>query len=259
MLVSRSLVRALVFTALAAPAVSRAAVEIRNVDLGVQALVPGEGRRAPWPSHKVFVGDRAGITGLVYHDGSVQGFSTSFTTTAPVTNVYQHPAQGGLLTGPFEHQIPFGSATFTTPGRYKLDLHFRGGGADATASFDIEVVQFQAVQAPAQVSVCLAPAVRWVNPAANGALCLNKPSTLTVSPTFHGCNPYTVEILEEGSGGKWAVLATKTAAPWSVSHTFTAQGPVHLKAIVRDRNGGTGESEITANVGECLDASRFKH
>ena len=253
----RLLFAALSVLLLVAPLAAEAALRITDVDLIVPA-VPGEQRRAQFPSHKVFVGDHASVDLLLFHDGSVQGWSTSWSTTAPTTGLTQHAPQTGLLTGPFTHTLPAGGATFTTAGHYRLSVSLHSQAGDANASFDIEVVELQAVVAPLQVA-CLAPAVRWVTPAANGQICLGQNTTLTVSPTFHGCEPHTAQVLVEEKGGKWAVLGTKTAAPWSFTHKFTVAGPVHLKAVVKDKNGATGEAEVTATVSQCLDASRFKH
>jgi hypothetical protein len=266
---SRLLARTLLFAALAAPAVARA-VEIRDVDLAVPA--DREGRRATFPSHRVFVGDAVSIHGLVFADRTLCCFSLSFTTTAPVRDV--RPYSNHLeISGRVAGEYPFGGVTFTTPGRYKLDLHLGGlpkratmdswidsaAGVDATASFDIEVVEFQAVVAPVSVA-CLTPAVQWESPFANGAICQGKETTLRALPTFHGCEPHTMEFLEPGKlAGTWAVIGTRSAAPWSITHTFTAAGPVRLKVVVKDKNGAKAEAEITANVGPCLDASKFKH
>jgi hypothetical protein len=257
---SRLLRNALFLAVLAAPLAAHAAMRITDVDLSVPAA-PG-GRRAPDPSHKVFVGDQASINVFLWHDGNVQGWSTSWSTTAPVTGLTQHVPQTGLLTAspsPYTHRIPVGAATFTSPGRYKLDVSVHSQSGDASASFDIEVDEIRAVVAPVSVA-CLAPAVRWESPFANGAICQDKETTLRAVPTFHGCEPHTMEFLVPGKlAGTWAVIGTRTAAPWSVTHTFTAAGPVHLKVVVKDKNGAKAESEITANVGPCLDASKFKH
>ncbi len=241
---------------LALPLAAQAALRITDVDLVVPA-VPGAQRRAPFPSHKVFVGDHASVDILLYHDGSVQGWSTTWSTTAPTTGLTQHAPQTGLLTGPFTHTLPVGGATFTSPGRYKLDVSLHSSAGDANASFDIEVVQLQAVVPPLQAA-CLAPSVHWVNPPANGQICLNQNTTLTASPTFHGCAPNTMEFLVPGKGS-WVVIGTRSSAPWSITHKFTVAGPQRLKVLVKDKNGATGEAEITANVSQCLDASKFKH
>jgi hypothetical protein len=257
MLPSRSLVRALLLTLLAAPVAAQATLRITDIDLHV-GEVPN-GRRAAYPSHKVFVGDKASIDALLFHDGNVQGWSTSFTTTAPVTGVAQHAPQSGLLKGPDTHLVGVGFATFTAAGRYKLDVTIRSGAGDVTGSFDIDVVELQAVVAPVSVA-CLAPAVQWASPAVNGQICLNQPATLRVNPTFHGCAPNTVDIYVEAKGGAaWALLGSRTAAPWSVTHTFADAGPVRLKVVARDKNGAKAEAVITATVSQCLDASKFKH
>jgi hypothetical protein len=257
---SRLLRNALVVAFLTLPLAAQATMRITDVDLSVPAA-PG-GRRAPDPSHKVFVGDLASINVFLWHDGNVQGWSTSWSTTAPVTGLTQHAPQTGLLTAnssPFTHRLPVGAATFTTPGRYKIDVSVHSQSGDASASFDIEVDEIRAVVAPVSVA-CLAPAVRWESPFANGAICQDKETTLRAAPTFHGCEPHTMEFLVPGKlAGTWAVIGTRTAAPWSITHTFTANGPVHLKVLVKDKNGATAESEITATVGPCLDASKFKH
>lgn len=260
MLPSRSLVRALLLALLATPVAAQAALRITDIDLHVGEAQ--NGRRAPDPSHKVLVGDQASINVLLWHDGNVQGWSTSWSTTAPVTGLTQHAPQAGLLTAnpsPYTHRLPVGAATFTSPGRYKVDVSVHSQSGDSSASFDIEVDEIRAVVAPVSVA-CLAPAVRWVSPLANGAICQDKESTLTASPTFHGCEPHTMEFLVPGKlAGTWAVIGTRTAAPWSITHKFTAAGPIHLKVVVKDKNGAKAESEITATVGPCLDASKFKH
>lgn len=260
MMPSRSLVRALLLTLLAAPVAAQATLRITDIDLQVGEAQ--NGRRAPDPSHKVLVGDQASINVLLWHDGNVQGWSTSWSTTAPVTGLTQHAPQAGLLTAnpsPYTHRLPVGAATFTSPGRYKIDVSVHSQSGDASASFDIEVDEIRAVVAPVSVA-CLAPAVQWASPAVNGQICLNQPATLRVNPTFHGCAPNTVDIYVEAKGGAaWALLGSRTAAPWSVTHTFADAGPVRLKVVARDKNGAKAEAVITATVSQCLDASKFKH
>lgn len=272
---SRLLRNALFLTVFTVPLAAQAAFRITDIDLGVPG-VP-ENRRAPRPSHRVFVGDRARIEMWLQHDGNIQSWSTSWSTTAPVTGPEQRPAGVGLLTAvpsPYTHPFVVGYATFRSRGRYKLDVSVhlapdpnqnplmpleRLETGNASASFDIEVVELQAVIAPVSVA-CLAPAVQWASPAVNGQICLNQPATLRVNPTFHGCAPNTVDIYVEAKGGAaWALLGSRTAAPWSVTHTFADAGPERLKVVARDKNGAKAEAVITATVSQCLDASKFKH
>ncbi len=254
MLRSRFLSSALLLALLVTPVAAQAALRITDIDMHVAPA-----RRAPYPSKKVFVGDTPEIDALLHHDGDVHGWSTNWTTTAPVTGVRQWTPQTGILPGNQMHLVGLGSATFTTAGRYKLDVTIHTGAGDASASFDIEVDEIRVVVAPVSAA-CLAPAVRWESPLASGAICQNQDTTLRAVPTFRGCEPNTMEFLVPGKlAGTWAVIGTRTAAPWSVTHKFTTAGPMHLKVVVKDKNGATAASEITANVGRCLDASQFKH
>jgi hypothetical protein len=166
-------------------------------------------------------------------------------------------AAGGLYTGTTTHIFPAGYATFTTAGHYKVDIHVshEGGPETATGSFEIDVVATEAVAVVP--SACLVPALHFTIPGPNGWICLNKSTHLTVSPTLHGCEPYVLTVSKENADGTWTALGTHTGAPWSVAATFSAPGPVHLKAELRDRNGGRGEAFVNATVGTCVDPSRF--
>ncbi len=229
-------------------------VQIRDIDLMVSGA-PGN-RRAEYPAHRVFVGDHAGVTALVFHDGTLRSPLATFSTTAPIAAHTGHAA-GGLYTGPATHPIPAGYATFTTAGRYRLSVHVShaGGGETADASFDIEVVSNEATAV--NPSACLVPRIHFLNPGAGGWICLNQRTPLTVSASLQGCDPYTLTISRQNSDGTWVSLGSHTGPPWSITATFTTPGPVHLKADLRDRTGGRGEALVDATVGACLDPGRF--
>ncbi len=247
--------RTLLMLSLSVTALQAAAVvEIRDLALHVPGA-PG-GSRTAFPSHTVWVGDRASVNALVYHDGALDGrvarLTTSFTTTAPTAALTEQTPQTALLTGPYTHQLTAGAATFTTAGRYRLTVRFRAQGVDVQNTFDIDVVAgTTAVVAPVSAA-CLRPEIRFTAPAANGWICVNETTRLAVSATLHGCDPHTLTFSRRNADGTWAVLGSRTAAPWSISTVFHQEGPVHLKAVIHDRNGASAESEIDATVGACL-------
>jgi hypothetical protein len=242
------------------PAGARAlTIQVRDVDLLVSGA-PGN-RRADYPSHRVFVGDYAAVNALVFHDGTLRNPLTTFTTTAPVTGLTEHARQsGGLFTGPFTHPLPAGYATFTAAGHYRVAIHVshEGGSETADASFDIEVVSNEVRAVNDLRPACLAPQVHFVNPGSDGWICLNQRTPLTVSPTLRGCDPYTLTVSKQNADGTWTSLGTHSGPPWSITATFNTPGAVHLKAELRDRNGGTGEVVVNATVGMCIDARRFQ-
>ena len=257
--------RTLLLLALAVPTLQAAAVvEIRDIDLHVPSA-PG-GRRAEFPSHRVWVGDRASVNALLFHDGTLDGrgtrLTTSFTTTAPTTGLTLQAPQTALLTGPFTHEMTAGAATFTTAGHYRLTVRFQAQGVDVQNSFDIEVLAGNvAVVAPVSAA-CLSPQIQWTAPAPNGWICVNETTRLAASATLHGCEPHTVTFTRRNADGTWTTLGSDSAAPWTVSTIFHEQGPVHLKVAIRDRNGASAEALLDATVGMCVgkrieDLSRF--
>jgi len=251
----------LLVAAIAVPTGARAlTIQVSGLDLVVSGA-PGL-RRADFPSHRVFVGDRAEVVALVQHDGALRDTLATFTTTAPVSGVTAHGPNRGLLTGTGAHPVPAGWAIFTTTGHYRLDIHVShaGGNETADAAFDIDVVSNLAtvVIPPAQVAVCLTPQLQWLNPRPEGWICVNERVNLVVNPTLYGCTPYTLTIASEATDGTSRPLGTRTASPWSVATTFATEGPVKLKAVIRDRNGASADAVVLATVGRCIDRGRFE-
>ena len=251
--------RALLIASLAVPALHAAAVtEIRDLDLHVSAA-PG-GRRADFPSHRVWVGDHATVNALLFHDATLDGrgtrLATTFTTTAPTTAVTGWAPQTALLTGPFTHEMTAGAATFTTAGHYRLTMHFTAQGVNVTNTFDIDVVDTSVVAVrPPVTAACIRPEISWTAPAANGWICVDQTTRLAVSTTLRGCDPYTITFSKRNADGTWTSLGTHSGAPWTASTIFHEQGPVHLKAEIHDRNGASAEALLDATVGPCIGKS----
>ncbi len=247
---------------LLAPGIARAGT-MHVTDFNARVL-PASGpafERAPWPSHRITVGDHIQFVALVCHDAPIHNVRISFTTTAPITG-YQPPAlNSGLFTvgSPtepcgFTHTMWGGSATFTTAGRYTITFNVAADGADpASRTFDLNVDDLpRAVQQPLVAAACLRPTIRITSPTAVTGLCLDRVAHVNAQVTLQGCAPYTLTVSLHKPDGTTQVLPPRTSAPWSVTFTPTEAGTYEISAEIKDRNGASSTATVSTAARRCV-------
>ncbi len=247
---------------LATAGVARAGtMQVRDFDARV---LPGSGpgfERAPWPSHRITVGDHIQFVALVCHDAPIHNVRISFTTTAPITGYQPAALNSGLFTvgSPtepcgFTHTMWAGTATFTTAGRYAITFSVVAEGAGpASRTFDLNVDDLPRVVAPPLVAAtCLRPTIRITSPTAVTGLCLDRLVHVNAQVTLRGCAPYTLTVSVRKPDGTTQVLPARTAAPWSVTFTPTEAGSYTISAEIKDRNGASSVATVNTAARRCV-------